>query len=108
MVKRIICFLKRNYFAVLLFLMISVIVIFVFVFSVSDKIKTKSYSDSETYSFREYNNRIGIFKDGESFPYELLDVNVAILPESDCEKLQIGITVSGIDEVRSLIEDFTG
>lgn len=61
-----------------------------------------------SYTLREYEGKIGVFRDGNTVPDEILDVYLITLPEEDVKKLRNGIEANGQDEVRSLIEDFTG
>lgn len=63
---------------------------------------------SMTYILKEYDGKIGVFREGNTAPDEVLDVYLITLPDEDAALLRNGISVSGQDEVRALIEDFTG
>ncbi len=66
------------------------------------------FADTEKYILREYGGRIGIFKAGHDTPSEVLGVYVFTLPKADQNALSVGITVYGSENLRALIEDFTG
>lgn len=68
----------------------------------------EEYFPSESYTLREYDGKIGVFRQGNVIPDRVLDVYVFMLPENDAIRLEKGICVTGSDAVRSLIEDFTG
>lgn len=59
------------------------------------------------YTVREYREKIGIFKNGESEPYAVLDIYTFILPEKDRELLKNGFLVDE-DMLYRVIEDYTG
>ena len=54
---------------------------------------------------REYNGRIGLFKEGSSSPYRIIDYNVALMPDFDREQLQEGVVMETEEELRRFIED---
>ncbi len=64
-------------------------------------------SNTEKYILKEYEGRIGIFSEGKEVPTEILGVYVFTLPKADQNALRVGITVYGLENLRSLIEDFT-
>lgn len=64
---------------------------------------------SESYTLREYDSVIGVFREDETaVPEEIYTVYVRVLPEKDRLALRKGITVSGTEHLRGLIEDLTG
>ncbi len=67
-----------------------------------------SMDEKTKYVLRDCSGRIGIFREEETFPYEILSVYTFTLPEADRVALRVGITVYGEDALRTLIEDFTG
>ena len=54
---------------------------------------------------REYNGRMGLFKEGSSSPYRIIDYNVALMPDFDREQLQEGVVMETEEELRRFIED---
>ena len=59
------------------------------------------------YTLREYEGRIGIFSGGDmETPQMLTDIYTAGLRQIDRESLEQGITVTGMEEVLKLLEDF--
>ncbi len=62
----------------------------------------------ECYIIKLYNGKIGIFLQGETEPFQILDVDPNVLPESDQQGLKTGIEIHGAENLRQLIEDFDG
>ena len=60
-----------------------------------------------SYTLREFNGSLAVFREDGREPFELYDVPVDHLPESDRIQLREGITASGDEELRRLLEDFT-
>ena len=54
---------------------------------------------------REYNGRIGLFKDGSSAPYRVIDYDVALMPDFDREQLREGVVMETEEELRRFMED---
>ena len=61
-----------------------------------------------TYTIKEYNNRIGIFKNNSTEPFQIIDVPISNLPLADIELLNKGITVKNNIDLQKIIEDYTG
>jgi hypothetical protein len=59
------------------------------------------------YTLREYNGELALFREDEPVPCALYDVPVDLLPEVDRVQLRSGISVSGDDELRRMLEDYT-
>ena len=64
--------------------------------------------ETAKYVLKEYEGRIGVFKNESTMPTEVLNVYVFTLPSADRSALKIGISVYGAEALQSLIEDFTG
>lgn len=71
----------------------------------SDELPMLTHSEHE-YLLKEINGKIAIYKSTEYEPFMILDVFVSTLPYVDRHNLIDGITVSGDDELRRIIEDF--
>ena len=54
---------------------------------------------------REYNGQIGVFKEGSSVPYRVIEYNAALLSDFDREQLREGVVMETEDELRQFIED---
>ena len=98
-----------------LFCAVLTIYIFMIVFSVRktecdirDLSGMTDVSGDISYIVKEYGGKIGVFIKGNTRPESILEIYVFTLPEGDAAKLKDGITVTGEDRMRSLIEDFTG
>lgn len=79
----------------------------------SDRMKQFRVSDvnakeQNAYILKEYNGLIGLFNSGGSTPCEVYDVIVKYLPESDIAALSQGIIIVSDEQLRSLIEDYSG
>ena len=60
------------------------------------------------FIIRAYDGKLAIYKNGDASPFEVLDVYIFTLPEHDRKLLNAGIGVDSTDELRSIIEDYTG
>lgn len=70
--------------------------------------QNESLTVASTYTVREYEGQIAIFSDDSDMPVKVFDTAVSVLPKSDRELLELGITVKTPEELQKLIEDFTG
>lgn len=66
-----------------------------------------SQASAAGYIVKLYDGKIGIFSSGSSVPGQVLDINVALLPQSEQARLADGIQVKTHDELLSLIENYT-
>ncbi|MDR1805285.1 MAG: hypothetical protein LBQ80_00735 [Clostridium sp.] len=60
------------------------------------------------YVLREYNGGLAVFTEQGGEPLEKYDVPVDSLPELDRELLREGLWANGREELRRLVEDYTG
>lgn len=60
------------------------------------------------YIVAEYDGKIGIFDSKRTTVFEVLDVYVDYLPETDRQYLKTGINIYTNDELLSIIADYTG
>jgi len=67
----------------------------------------ESTEQSETYTVREYNEKIGVFS-SDGILVRTVDVYVKTLPEADRRMLREGIEITGEKQLNSLIEDYDG
>lgn len=63
-------------------------------------------SGQELYTVRTYNGKIGIFKNEENSPFEIIDVEVSSLPQTDQLLLSTGIQTKSDSELQQIIEDY--
>lgn len=59
------------------------------------------------YTIKEYNGKIAVFENNNTFPENVYDTYISVLPESDQERLKNGITVNDKTELQRIIEDYT-
>lgn len=69
--------------------------------------ENESLAAKDYYKIKEYNEKIGIFKNEESEPFAILDIYTFMLPEKDRELLKLGFVIDS-DKLYSIIEDYTG
>ena len=67
-----------------------------------------SAEDDIIYIVREYNGHIGVFRNGESEPFEEINIEVSIFPEEDRKLLRSGIRARGASELTRVLEDYEG
>ena len=63
---------------------------------------------NEGYIVKKYNDQVAVFKEGDKTPFEILDINIDSLPETDQKALETGISIKDVDKLRKLIEDYDG
>ncbi len=68
---------------------------------------TTNVSQQTQYTIKEYNGKVAVFKNNNTFPESVYDAYISVLPESDQERLKNGITVSDKTELQKIIEDYT-
>jgi len=59
------------------------------------------------YTLREHAGKIGVFKNGETLPISVLEVDIRTLPESERVALAHGIHVTSEEELSKRIEDYS-
>ena len=64
--------------------------------------------EKDTYTVKEYNGHIGVFRNEETEPFEEIQVDVNLFPETDRELLREGIKAYTPEELNSVIEDYEG
>ena len=68
--------------------------------------KTEDTQKSLSYTIREYRGRIGVFSESGDL-LEIIDTPIIALPQSDRDKLSLGITVRNESELSSFREDYS-
>lgn len=76
----------------------------------SDSSSAEASSDTANkgYIVKKYNDQVAIFKEGEDKPFEILDINIGSLPDTDQKALEAGISIQDSEKLRKLIEDYDG
>ncbi len=75
-------------------------------FSSSEEIIKTVITDRVQYIMREYDGKLAIFRDDGSV-YKVYEINVELLPEYDQKLLKDGIQITGEEELRARVEDYT-
>ena len=73
-----------------------------------DKSEKEEYINDILYVVAEHNGKIGIYDPNRTTVFEVLDVYVDYLPETDKQYLKNGINIYTNDELLSVIADYTG
>lgn len=60
------------------------------------------------YVVRAYEGKIAVFLGDSAVPAIVYEIEVAMFPPEDVALLMAGITVSGDNELRALLEDYLG
>lgn len=86
-------------------------IVYVPVYSESDIIEnsagaTTNVMEKNIYIVRSYNGKVGIFK-GDKL-YGVIEVYTKTLPKADRDQLEKGIVIGSEEDLRSIIEDYTG
>lgn len=68
--------------------------------------ESSGYSAPYRYVLKEYEEKIGVYRQGEETPFRTIDVYVSTLPSVDQTELQNGIYIQSEEKLRSLIEDY--
>ncbi len=63
-------------------------------------------SQQDSYLVRTYDGKIGIFKNEEKSPFEIIDVDVSSLPQTDQLLLATGIEADSTAELQRIREDY--
>ena len=58
------------------------------------------------YLLRSYNGRLAVFREGSDAPEMIFDVYTRLLPQSDRERLEEGISAPDYETLTRLIEDY--
>lgn len=64
--------------------------------------------EKDYYTVKEYNGHIGVFRNEETEPFEEIQVDVNLFPETDRDLLKQGIKAHTPEELNAVIEDYEG
>lgn len=73
----------------------------------NEKMENEQEATQILYILKDYHGRLALYKYGENAPYEVFDIQVKSLPETDVKKLKNGINISDEKELEQLINDYT-
>lgn len=94
-------------------LVLTATVVFMYVYTTSLRTNASSQVESQSqvsgisYIIKDYFGKVAVFEGEQSAPFRVLDTYTSTLPTYDRQLLKEGITVTGEDALRKLIEDFT-
>ena len=75
-------------------------------FSSSEEVIKTIITDRVQYIMREYEGKLAVFND-DGTVYKIYEINVELLPEYDQKILKKGIQITGEEELRARVEDYT-
>ena len=70
-------------------------------------ISSETTNQETSYIVKSYKGKIGVFG-GNGDLIQIIDVYIKTLPIADREMLEEGINIKNVDELRDIIEDYTG
>lgn len=70
-------------------------------------ISSETTNQETSYIVKSYKGKIGVFG-GNGDLVQIIDVYIKTLPIADREMLEEGINIKNVDELRDIIEDYTG
>lgn len=60
------------------------------------------------FVLRTYEGKVALFRENSQKPYQILDIEVYLLPEADRQALEEGILAEDETELRKILEDWEG
>ncbi len=63
-------------------------------------------AQSYPYMVQEYNGKIGVFRNNEKTPFQVVDLSPALLPPYDQAALEEGIPIRNESELQRILEDY--
>lgn len=100
---------KKQYRITLLSVaLIVIIAITLVLYNTQNDKAQKSFVANYKYIVKEYSGQIAVYKPEEKTPIKTYNVFIENLPSSDQEDLKTGINIKTDEELRNIIEDFTG
>lgn len=74
--------------------------------SSESSISPESEAKASSYTVKTFNGKIGVFADSEETPIDIIDVEIATLPQEDQATLTNGITAKDKSSLRRILEDY--
>ncbi len=69
--------------------------------------ETTSPHQNTQYTVKDYNGKIAVFENDNTYPKNVYDSYTSVLPENDQKRLREGIIVSNTADLQRIIEDYT-
>ncbi|MDE5753480.1 MAG: hypothetical protein K2H89_02910 [Oscillospiraceae bacterium] len=60
------------------------------------------------FILKTYEGKIALFRENSEKPYQILDIEVYLLPDADRELLEAGILAETEEELKAILEDWEG
>ncbi len=70
--------------------------------------KTAALAEKEPVGFmlKEYQGRVALFRENSQRPYQVLAIEVYLLPDADRQALEEGIFAGSEEELKKILEDW--
>ena len=101
---------KTVTYVVILASVLVVVLFFVFLSFLKNLTNPVDYNygaQSYPYLLQEYNGKIGVFRNNEKTPFQVVDLSPALLPPYDQAALEEGIPIRNESELQRVLEDYT-
>ncbi|MDE6004235.1 MAG: hypothetical protein K2G88_02495 [Oscillospiraceae bacterium] len=60
------------------------------------------------FILKTYQGKIALFRENSEKPYQILDIEIYLLPDADRELLEQGIFAESEEELKKILEDWEG
>ena len=72
--------------------------------------KAAALAEKEPVGFvlKTYQGKVALFRENSSTPYQILDLEVYLLPDADRQALEAGILAENEEELKKILEDWEG
>ena len=72
--------------------------------------QASAFAEKEPIGFvlKTYEGKIALFRENSEKPYQILDIEVYLLPDADRELLEQGILAESEEELKKILEDWEG
>ena len=72
--------------------------------------KAAAFAEKEPVGFvlKEYEGKVALFRENSQRPYQILNIEVYLLPDADKEALREGILAENEEELKKILEDWDG
>lgn len=97
--------MKRVYLLIIPSVFLAVVIGFAVVLGL---FSNNAKATQPTYVLKEYSGKVALFTENSTTPYEIYDIYIESLPNSDREKLENGITLHNETQLNRLLEDYDG
>ncbi len=70
--------------------------------------RTQPYTLPPAYTIGEWNGKVAVFEEDDTYPMQIFDTDVAGLPDEQRAQVEQGVPVVRAEELYQILEDYTG